>query len=117
MSELFGVSINELLSGKRLSDDEYRQAAEENLKQTIKTSCFSLRDKVEYYKKKWLKEHIFIMVFVGTCIIGVFAAGFVLKNTLLGYIAMLMLVLAHGWRNNSMMAYVEMNAYDGSGTK
>ncbi|MGN0325894.1 MAG: hypothetical protein ACI4DW_06265 [Lachnospiraceae bacterium] len=36
MSELFGVSINELLSGKRLSYDEYRQAAEENLKQTIK---------------------------------------------------------------------------------
>lgn len=117
MSELFGVSINELLSGKRLSDDEYRQAAEENLKQTIKSSCFSLKDKVEFYKKKWLKEHIAVMVFVGICIIAVFVTGFVLKNSLLGYISILMLILAHGWRNNAMMAFVEKNAYDGSGMK
>ena len=117
MSDLFGVSINELLSGKRLSDEEYKQAAENNLTQTIRDSSFTLKDKLEFYKKKWLKEHIAIMVFVGICIVGVFVAGFVLRNSLLGYIAVLMLVLAHGWRNNAMMAFVEKHAYDGSGRK
>ena len=34
MSELFGVSINELLSGKRLSEAEYKAAAEEKEKST-----------------------------------------------------------------------------------
>ena len=63
MSELFGVSINELLSGKRLTEDEYKQAAENNLQQTLKASSFSLKDKIEFYKKKWLKEHIAIMIF------------------------------------------------------
>lgn len=29
--------------------------------------------------------------------------------------AILMLVLAHGWRNNAMMTYIERNAYDGTG--
>ena len=56
MSELFGVSINELLSGKRLSEAEYRQAAEENLKQTVKTSSFTLKDRIDFYKNKWLRE-------------------------------------------------------------
>lgn len=46
MSEIFGVSINELLSGKSHKDEEYRQSAEENLKQTIKASSFLLNDKI-----------------------------------------------------------------------
>ena len=117
MSDLFGVSINELLSGKRLSDEEYKQAAENNLTQTIRDRSFTLKDKLEFYKKKWLKEHIAIMVFVGICIVGVFVAGLVLRNCLLGYIAILMFILAHGWRNNAMMAFVEKHAYDGSGRK
>lgn len=116
MSEMFGVSVNEILSGKRLTDEEYKQAAEENLTQTIKDSSFTLKDKIDFYKKKWLKEHIAIMIFVGVCIVGVFVAGLVLRNALVGYLAILMLVLAHGWRNNTMMAYVERNAYDGKGS-
>ncbi|MGN0367616.1 MAG: helix-turn-helix domain-containing protein [Wujia sp.] len=115
MSELFGVSINELLSGKRLSENEYKQAAEENLKQTIKASSFSLKDKIDFYKKKWLKEHIAIMIFMGICIVGVLVAGIIMRNAWIGYVAMLMFVFAHGWRYNTMMAYVENNAYDGSG--
>lgn len=51
LSELFGVSINELLSGKRLTENEYKQAAEENLQQTIKTSSFSLKDNIDFYKR------------------------------------------------------------------
>lgn len=115
MSEMFEVSINEILTGKRLSTEEYKAAAEENLTQTIKVSSFSLKDKINFYKKKWLKEHIAIMCLWGMCIIAVFVAGFILKESLLGYIAMLLLVLGHGWRNNTMMTYVEKNAYDGAG--
>lgn len=115
ISEMFNVSINEILSGKRLTNEEYKQAAEDNLTHTIKNSSFTLKDKIEFYKKRWLKEHIAIMVFVGICIIGVLVAGLVLKKFFGGYIAVLMLMFAHAWRNNAMMAYVEMNAYDGSG--
>lgn len=117
LSELFGVSINELLSGKRLTENEYKQAAEKNLQQTIKASSFSLKDKIDFYKRKWLKEHTAIMLFIGICIIGIFVTGLIMRNSLVGYIAVLMLVLAHGWRNNAMMTYVENNAYDGSGNK
>lgn len=79
MGEVFNVSVNEILSGSRLTESEYKKAAEENLMQTIKASSFSLKDKVEFFKKKWLKEHIAIMVFIGICIIAVFIAGFLTK--------------------------------------
>ena len=115
LGELFHVSVNEILSGKRLNEAEYKEAAEQNLTQTIKASCFSLKDKIEFFKKKWLKEHIAIMVFIGICIIGVLIAGIVVKSILLVSITPMLILIAHIWRNNTMMAYVERNAYDGTG--
>lgn len=115
MSELFSVSINELLSGKRLDPEEYKEAAEENLKNTIKASSFTLKDRIEFYKKKWLKEHIAFMVFLGVIVIATFVTGFVINVSLLEYIAILLLIIFHGVRYNRMMAYVEQNSYDGTG--
>ena len=41
MSNLFPVTINELLSGKRLTQDEYKIAAEKNLRQVVKAARFN----------------------------------------------------------------------------
>jgi len=112
MSEIFGVSINELLSGRRLNQEDYKSAAEENLQQAIKASSFSLKDKIEFYKLKWLKEHIAVMVCWGICIIALFAAGILLRKYLMTSAAVLLLAAGHAWRNNAMMAYVERNVYD-----
>lgn len=115
LGELYNVSINEILSGKRLTETEYKEAAEENLTQTIKASSFSLKDKIEFFKKKWIKEHIAIMVFIGICIIALLIAGIMVKNIILVSILPMLILIAHIWRNNTMMAYVERNAYDGTG--
>lgn len=117
MSQLFDVSVNEILSGKRLLAEEYKEAAEINLAQTLKASSFSLKERIDFYKAKWLKEHISIMVFIGICIIGVALAGVACKQGWIISIAIFLLLVAHGWRNNTMMAYVEKNAYDGRGTR
>lgn len=113
LSNMYSMTINELLSGKKLSAEEYKEMAETNIKETLKASAFNLKEKQEFYKKKWLKDHAAIMVFIGICIIGVFVAGAIMGNSLIGYIAILMLVLAHGWRNNAMMTYVEKHSFDG----
>lgn len=115
LSEMFSVSINEILSGKRLSEEAYKEAAEENLVQTIKASSFTLKDKIDFYKKKWLKEHLAAMCVWGICILAVLVAACVLKEVWLGYAAILLLVFGHVWRNNTMMTYVETHAYDGTG--
>ena len=115
LGELFNVSVNEILSGKRLTETDYKEAAEENLTQVIIASSFSLKDRVEFFKKKWLKEHIAIMVFIGICIIAVLIAGIMAKNIILVSITPMLILVAHAWRNNVMMAYVERNAFDGKG--
>lgn len=114
MSKLFDVSINELLSGKRLTQEEYKVAAEENLRQVIKASCFTLKEKIAFYKKKWLKEHIAAMCCWGIGIITVLVMGIILTLPFLVAAAMLLLLVGHIWRNNTMMAYVERNAFDGT---
>lgn len=101
MSQLFNVSVNEILSGKRLLAEEYKEAAEMNLAQTLKASSFSLKERIDFYKSKWLKEHISIMVFIGICIIGVTFAGIVYKQGWIIFVAILLLLVAHGWRNNT----------------
>ncbi len=115
LSELYSVSINELLSGKRLSEHEYKEAAEENIKNVIRTGSFSLDDRMKFYKKKWLREHIGFMIFSALMITGVFLAGLMLKNQWMISGAVLLLLIFHGVRNNAMMAYAEQNAFDGRG--
>lgn len=115
MSELFGVSINELLSGRRLSGEAYREAAEANLRQMVKASSFSLKEKMEYYRRKWLREHIADMCLWGAGIAGALAAGVILAKPLWISGAVLLLVVGHAWRNNRMMAYVEQKVFDGGG--
>ena len=117
ISQLFNVSINEILCGKRLSEENYKEAAETNLIHTLESSSFSLKEKIDFYKSKWLKDHIAILVLVGVCIIGVMLAGILCKQIWLIIVATIMMILAHAWRNNTMMIYVERNAYDGSGRR
>ena len=51
ISGLYGVSINELLAGGRLEGADYQAAAEENLRQVMEQSAFSLEERKTYYKK------------------------------------------------------------------
>ena len=111
MSELFDVSINELLAGQRLSDDEYKQTAEKNLTEVIRSS-FTTKDEIDFFKKKWLKDHIFIMIVIGICVLGVLVVGIILQNPILCSVYFILLLLGHIWRYNTMMAYVEKHIYD-----
>ena len=112
MSELFDVSINELLAGQRLSDDEYKQTAEKNLTEVIRSSSFTTKDEIAFFKKKWLKDHVLIMIVIGICVLGVLVVGIILQNPILCSVSVILLLLGHIWRYNTMMAYVEKHIYD-----
>lgn len=114
LSNLYGLTINELLSGKKLSTEEYKEMAEENIKESLKTSVFSFQEKRAYFKKKWLKDNASFLVLIALGIIAVFAVGLVLELYWLDCIAVMLVLGAHIWRNNTMMAYIEKMAFDGS---
>lgn len=111
LSEMFGVSINEMLCGKRLKDEEYKAAAEENLR-FYTQSVFTVKERLEFFKKKWLKEHIAIMCCLGAVIIGLFLTGLILKQYFLTASSVLLFAVCHAWRNNAMMSYAEGKVFN-----
>lgn len=62
MSRMFDVTVNEILSGKRLTAEEYRQAAEENLTQAIRVSSFSLKDRIGMILKNFFIGYVMTYV-------------------------------------------------------
>ena len=61
----FNVSINDLLAGERIPDEDFRQRADENIIAVATSSVFSIDDRRTYLKRKWRKEHIFLFVIMG----------------------------------------------------
>lgn len=74
--------------------------------------AFSIDEKMSFFKKKWLKEHIALICFLGIIILGVLISGIVLKKPLVTACSLLLLVIGHAWRNNAMMAYAEKHTFE-----
>ena len=71
LSEEFGVSINELISGVRLAAEDFKKAADSNLVAALSSSTFTLKEKIAFFKKKWLHEHISTIVLCVVAWIGI----------------------------------------------
>lgn len=110
LSEFYGISINEILSGQRLEDSAYKEKAEENIKMVLESSAFQLEDRIAFFQKKWKKDHVFSLIVEMLIILAVMAAGFLLDNGL-QFVAILAGFIWSIVKYNQMMAYVERNAY------
>lgn len=116
LSKEFDVSINELISGERLLLDDFKKAADNNLVTALNNSAFTLKEKIAFFKKKWLHEHIatIVLCIVAWLSIMIWAAQ-KLKDSnyfvLLGAIGSVLAVLFYVVLYNRMMVYVENHAY------
>lgn len=110
LSDLYGVTINEILSGQKLEEAEYKAAAEENLKETLESSAFELKDRIAFFKRKWRREHLFELVCEILVILAVVVTGFVLDNGL-QYAALMVGIIFPVVQRNRMMTYVEKRAF------
>ena len=112
LSQAFGVSINELLSGERLTDEEFRKRADENLIAVSKSSAFSLEERKAYFKKKWRKEHISLFVILGLIFVASVTIPWIIdKIWMIGFSGLIALI-EYGYQNNQMMIYIENQLYD-----
>lgn len=73
---------------------------------------FSVKEQIGFYKKKWLKDHIAIVIFVCACVIGTLLAGVIYKQIQLIIASAFMLVLALVWVKNRIVVYVDNNMRD-----
>lgn len=108
-----GIALNELFAGEKIDDEKYKEVADNNLLNVLENSSFTLEEKINFFKRKWKKEHKSKMVL---CLISLIVLMIVLKlqnveiyliGTIVGMLSMLYYVILY----NQMMIYVEKNAY------
>lgn len=111
LSQTFSVSINELLSGEYILDEDFRRQADKNLVDAVKESAFSFEEQRQFWIHKWRREHIslFAVLFL---IPATATILFLITDKIWGLgLIPLLCVIEYGWQNNKMMIYVENQLY------
>ncbi len=110
LCNILGITLNEFFSGEKIADENYKEKADDNLYIALESSVFSLKDRINYFKKKWEKEHFFILTIWMLIIVFFIIFGFI-KDNGLQYLFMIIGFISGIAENNRMMAYIEKNAY------
>ena len=58
LGEALGVSVNELLAGERLDDEQFRKQADKNLVKAVRESAFTVEERKKFFRKKWRRDHL-----------------------------------------------------------
>ena len=56
LSNMYNMTINELLSGKKLSTEEYKEMAETNIKESLRASTFDLKENRYFLRRNGEKS-------------------------------------------------------------
>ena len=113
LAETFNVSINELLAGEVLDDRIFRRKADENVMKIARSEMFSNKEKSDYWKKKWRKEHIAdFVISVAIAIIFLIAAPIIFEGPMMSALTPIVVLIEYVVLNNRMMGYVEKHMYD-----
>lgn len=108
--KILDITLNEFFSGERLTDETFKEVADNNLLSALENSVFTLKDKIDFFKKKWQKEHFFELTIVMIVIVFFIIYGFI-KDNGLQYLFMIIGFISGIIENNKMMAYIERNVY------
>lgn len=111
LCKILGITLNELFIGEKIIDEKYKEVADNNLLNALENSSFTLKEKIEFYKKKWEKEHFFELTIEMLVIVFFIIYGFI-KDNGFQYLFMVIGFVGGIIENNRMMAYIEKNAYN-----
>ena len=111
LCKILNITLNELFIGEKILDDKYKEVADKNLLNVLENSSFTLKEKIDFYKKKWKKEHIskFIMCFIIFIILGIVLKFQNVEGYIIGAIEGMLSLLFYIFLYNQMMIYVEDN--------
>ena len=116
LSELYNVTINEILSGERLPEEAYREKAEENIATVLKQRSFSARERVAACLD-WLARYWWVLLI---CLLPA-AAIYVLMPHMVGSggraveLIFSLLLLGLNLGANHLVFYVNDRAYSVTG--
>lgn len=109
LCDILGITLNEFFLGEKIEDKNFKKLADQNLLKALESSTFSLEERIQFYKRKWKKEHRFDLTLGMIIILSLFF--FFMNNK---DILILVIIGSFIWsiiRYNRMMAYIEKHAY------
>lgn len=115
LSEIFSVSIGEIIAGEHLTDEKLRECSNEIIVDAVKSEVFTFKERREYWKKKWKREHtagIAAQIIAILAVFGVICFASVSFRTFAVAALPLVLCILYGYNHNRMMIYVEAKLYD-----
>lgn len=104
------ITLNDLFAGEKIKEEEYKEKADENLLNALENSVFTLKERINYFKNKWQKEHFFELTIEMIIIVAAIIFGFIYQNGL-QFLAIFAGFIWGIFENNRQMAYVEKHAY------
>lgn len=110
LCEVLGITLNEFFAGEILSNEAFKKVADNNLLSALENSAFTLKDKIDFYKKKWEKDHLFAILLIVLIIVFFIIYGFI-KDNGVQYVFMVIGLICGVIENNKKDAYIEKNAY------
>lgn len=110
LCSILGITLNEFFKGEKIKEENYKEVADENLLCALEHSSFTLKEKIEFFKEKWQKDHFLELTLTMLIVVGFIIYGFI-KDNGLQYLFMILGFVSGIVENNRMMAYVERNAY------
>lgn len=110
LCDILGITLNEFFAGEKIKEEDFKSMADNNLLSALENSIFTLKDKVDFFKRKWQHDHFFELTITMLIIIFFIIYGFI-KNNGLQIIFIILGFISGIVENNRMMAYVERNAY------
>lgn len=113
LSKLYGLSINELVAGERLSPEALPVAADKNLTAALQENAiFQLQEQKDYWRQKWRRDHrwtgIVLVAVHGILQIVALPLNMIWVNAVIALAAIVAAVLLR----NRCDDYVEHHLYD-----
>lgn len=110
LCSILGITLNEFFAGEKIGEEDFKSIADDNLFSALENSIFTLKDKVDYFKRKWEHDHFFELTIVMVIIVFFIIYGFI-KDNGIQFIFIILGFITGIIENNRMMAYIEKNAY------
>nr|MBR4280080.1 helix-turn-helix transcriptional regulator [Clostridia bacterium] len=113
LSELYGVSMNELVYGERLTPEELPAKAEENLTAALKKNdIFQQQEKKAFWQKKWNRDHRGTSIGLELLLLAAYLAGTFLDLDWMTLAALFGALCLSLWHANRRASYIEHHLYD-----
>ncbi len=113
LSELYGVSMNELVAGERLTPEELPVKAEENLAAVMKKQeIFQQQEQKAFWQKKWNRDNRGTMIFLGLLLLAAYLVGTIFNLDWLSLAAVFAAPIVSVTLNNRRASYIEHHLYD-----